>query len=538
MKLNFTKTLASVLFIFLISFQAYGNKTSSQKEELKGYVPVDYSIKRKSINGMEFIQICNNNLEIRIFQYSTTNDGRNLQSLIQFMMNGKLLNNWVKNTFYAENNTDIRGLIDIYFNNENEYFILLDNPIPDSHNNKPYEEIYFVSKKTIKFEGSYSFPENININDDGDIDIIADENPYIFFRIDDSLKFALVDANKKEYVYDNYKRIISSDSINKSLLKQAESFDWETAFSPSVYYKEGFSFNNSGEEEYKIDWDRREIIALNDAAKYYLDTLSVGSSELRIRFSKDSLIIESGYYDRNWEFSDSRTYYFLKSNELNDVILNKVIEDKGVVANSNSKYLGTDQNIPLLTVRYIYNDFGNISFHDFNESGSPYQMDINGFPLDNYNRDFALDELAKLVSSKMNEYYYDSYRNVFGCEYDDFYVYPKPGEIFLRLSKTPLTAQTVQDYNNIAFYILEFAKLNEQADSYTDAAVTLLEKITAQFPDRVVTYLNLGDAYWLRNSEGDKRKARTAYKKYVELMQLQQKDMKRVPARVNERITK
>ena len=189
-----------------------------------------------------------------------------------------------------------------------------------------------------------------------------------------------------------------------------------------------------------------------------------------------------------------------------------------------------------MEVKYLYNDFGNISFHDFNETNSPYKIRSDNFPLESYNRDLTLSELVKIVSNKKDVYRYNQEERIFGSGYSSFYIYPKPEEIFLRLKKTPLTLQTVEDYNNIAYYILEFAKSHEQADSYTDAAVKLLEKIIAQFPDRVVTYLNFGDAYWQRDYNGDRSKARTAYKKYIELMQAQQKDMNRIPKRVPERI--
>ena len=62
----------------------------------------------------------------------------------------------------------------------------------------------------------------------------------------------------------------------------------------------------------------------------------------------------------------------------------------------------------------------------------------------------------------------------------------------------------------------------------------MLEHITAKFPDRVVAWLNLADAYW--ENTVLKHKAGDAYKRYLGLMEIQGKDMTKVPARVRERI--
>lgn len=157
------------------------------------------------------------------------------------------------------------------------------------------------------------------------------------------------------------------------------------------------------------------------------------------------------------------------------------------------------------------------------------------FSSNDYNRNFTLDELFKIVSNKKQDYYYDKENNIFRSSIDELFIYPKPEEIQETLEPY-ITLRTIEKCNDIAFYVLEFAQSYQCTNDYTNTVINLLEEVTLEFPDRIVAYLNLGDAYWQRSGEGDKRKARTAYKKYVKLMHLQQKDIKRVPARVYERI--
>jgi hypothetical protein len=71
------------------------------------------------------------------------------------------------------------------------------------------------------------------------------------------------------------------------------------------------------------------------------------------------------------------------------------------------------------------------------------------------------------------------------------------------------------------------------------SCVTLLGDITHKFPDRAVAWLNLADVHWdMYINEGYRELAAHTYKKYLELMKAQGKDMNKVPARVYERLAK
>ncbi len=92
------------------------------------------------------------------------------------------------------------------------------------------------------------------------------------------------------------------------------------------------------------------------------------------------------------------------------------------------------------------------------------------------------------------------------------------------LENIPLSNKNITLYNNIAYYLEKVYKNKE--------AIFLLEKIIDKYPNRVVAYYNLADAYW---SSFNTTEAKKAYKKYVELMIKENKEDK-IPSRVKERL--
>ncbi len=90
------------------------------------------------------------------------------------------------------------------------------------------------------------------------------------------------------------------------------------------------------------------------------------------------------------------------------------------------------------------------------------------------------------------------------------------------LNEIPISVKTLTQYNDIARYL-------EKAGAYQES-IYLLEKIIEKYPNRIVAYINLGDAY-LGNKQKDK--AIEAYKKYIERMKETGKE-KKIPKRVLE----
>ncbi|QKF66709.1 tetratricopeptide repeat protein [Arcobacter venerupis] len=90
------------------------------------------------------------------------------------------------------------------------------------------------------------------------------------------------------------------------------------------------------------------------------------------------------------------------------------------------------------------------------------------------------------------------------------------------LKNEELNQKTVQKYNDIAYYL--------QQKNVNNEAIFLLEKIIEKFPNRIVAYLNLADAY---DGLGNKEKAKKNYGKYINLMKQDNKEVK-IPKRVLE----
>ncbi|MCO6564664.1 MAG: tetratricopeptide repeat protein [Apibacter sp.] len=90
---------------------------------------------------------------------------------------------------------------------------------------------------------------------------------------------------------------------------------------------------------------------------------------------------------------------------------------------------------------------------------------------------------------------------------------------------TPLSAENVNKYNDIAYYL-------EQSGAYTES-IFLLDIITRKYPTRAVTWLNLADAQW--NIE-EYQSAKRLYQKYCKLMKEQKKDLNKIPEYVYERM--
>ena len=79
--------------------------------------------------------------------------------------------------------------------------------------------------------------------------------------------------------------------------------------------------------------------------------------------------------------------------------------------------------------------------------------------------------------------------------------------------------------NDKAYYL-------EQMGVYKES-IYILKKVISKDPDRVVAYLNIADAYWGNN---EKEEAKESYKKYIDLMKNQGKNMNKIPQRVYDRI--
>jgi tetratricopeptide (TPR) repeat protein len=159
-------------------------------------------------------------------------------------------------------------------------------------------------------------------------------------------------------------------------------------------------------------------------------------------------------------------------------------------------------------------DFGTLRLKDL-------KMDI----WDNYKIEFKIQEQDKLPpfhevfekiseESKKDKYYLKRFA---GSDKDI-----ERYESYLKMY--PLSDKNHTMYNDIGYYL-------EQAEAYKEA-IYVLNAVLEKYPQRVVAYLNIADAYWGNN---EKAKAKEMYAKYVDLMKAQKKDASKIPKRVYDR---
>ncbi|WP_171817617.1 tetratricopeptide repeat protein [Chryseobacterium sp. StRB126] len=162
-----------------------------------------------------------------------------------------------------------------------------------------------------------------------------------------------------------------------------------------------------------------------------------------------------------------------------------------------------DQNIKILTK--------NINLPVKNINYATFEIDSKGF---------------KSLNFFDHEGIIQSYGNLKKL-YTDLSAYPLLADYFNETvlpdfkKKYPLSQKNVDDYNNIAFALLN--------NGNQKVAIELLTQIISKFPNRTVTYLNLADSYW---NIGEKDKAKQHYNKYISLMKSQKKDLRKVPVYV------
>ncbi len=123
--------------------------------------------------------------------------------------------------------------------------------------------------------------------------------------------------------------------------------------------------------------------------------------------------------------------------------------------------------------------------------------------------DTSNNDLNQILDDLKNNYIIKDYKTI--ERYEKLY------------QKYPISKSNVMLYNNIAYYL-------EKSMLY-DEALFILNIIVKNFPNRTVSYINLGDVHWeLMNVE----EARKAYKQYIWLMKKTARES-RIPHRVHDR---
>ncbi|MFV0531847.1 MAG: tetratricopeptide repeat protein [Flavobacteriales bacterium] len=188
--------------------------------------------------------------------------------------------------------------------------------------------------------------------------------------------------------------------------------------------------------------------------------------------------------------------YFLKDEECTLWLEINLINDEHVYAIYNAKNV-------------IYKGELSLDSLEFKNEGLISLNDIEGI----------YDDERKIISIQNYGNSQNEYIHFKECDnkYLHFYLLSKTNEV-------DINKINVERLNDLSYYL-------EQSGHYEQATI-LLEKIIKQFPERVVAYLNLADAYW---GLGNQEKAKENYRKYISMMKAQGKDLKKIPRRAYER---
>ncbi|MFC5980291.1 tetratricopeptide repeat protein [Flavobacterium salmonis] len=136
------------------------------------------------------------------------------------------------------------------------------------------------------------------------------------------------------------------------------------------------------------------------------------------------------------------------------------------------------------------------------------------------------DSFLKNKSSAFTNLYNNTYEKIGAVDFtithdDKFIKAPINEEKYIKNIKIIDTDKL----NDVAYYL-------EQSGAYKES-IFFLNKIINDNPQRVVAWLNLADAQWGNNKKKD---AKLSYQRYIHLMEILNKDIKKIPQRAYERI--
>ncbi|MFP9118472.1 hypothetical protein ACLI08_11840 [Flavobacterium sp. RNTU_13] len=492
--------LITLLWLFAIPFAFAQNITDFKR--------VTPSAQYKQLGGYIYCRLTHGVININVAMQREDASEYFMPAMMQFIINGKP----VGDIKFAGSEEPFDEFLLYYNDKSGEYYVF----------QQQYEDlllyyvVYHISEGGLVFEGEYDHPYEQFIDQRfTDVSIAKKQQGAETIITLTTTKGESLGLNKDTYVSSG-----TYTYVNQPLLDKHKAFNWQKGFVPMLKNTINFDLNGDGESEmFHIDWAKKEIKYGNTDAQFMLQEKNASRY---IRFEGDTLAFSMS--EKGKDGKDTYTYYFSISPKYNTATLHKYNllryraykDAKGkliVPCNFEQEYFPIFWgHVPTLE-RFILDEKKDESFG-------------HGW----YVRKFTINGLLKLFSGS-------KYANDFPnrCA-------PVPDEREIELlSKTyPLTTKNVQQYNDLAYYLLEFDPQDDyRRDRLIYCSLLLLENITEKFPDRVVAWLNLGDVNWARsNKDHDKGEATKAYKKYLELMKAQGKDMNKVPARVYERMAK
>lgn len=474
------------------------------------YEKIQYSQRFKKEAELSIYYFFHENLTIKIADI--TNKNQYSQYLISVNVKGVMIQNWlqIESIFTIEN-------LSIYYSKKNNDYYLISNIIGEDYDSYL---IYHIDSVKFSFEGIFSLklPEAAKYYESSTYKRKDqfENNKLALISKDGKPHLTIINAEGKK-VLDIEKDKQSNSvheipKIDQNTKEKIIRLDNSNSFFNSLKLTKEFDLDKDyKKEKYLIDWGNRKISYLNAEA------IEISKfKERMIYFKSDTLIVTDilmnnlpGLLESNYTY-----YYFIKSEQLNKLFLKKIIYERKLDKNENDE-CGS------FKFQYDIDKINVVLFDNFNNYSSNSE---ESFQINQFARNFNLDDLVKTLSKKDNIYFK-------GCA-----KFPDSKEFYLLLNMVPLSVKTVAKYNDIAFYMQEFANtLNyDPLIKYNtlNTSIYILEKVLEKFPDRMVAYLNLADAYW--EFKDERSTAKKYYKMYLQFYK--DKNSKKIPSRVLERI--
>ena len=222
------------------------------------------------------------------------------------------------------------------------------------------------------------------------------------------------------------------------------------------------------------------------------------------------------------DYDESTANFFInKSNENGTIIIGaergaslkvtKILYFK-YISNMDNWFLYKEENSEVEYEDHLPNI--SVDYH-------PYSLGIDGKKYPANEKLYLQDSLQnkKISETIFNEEYNKLKSSKYLKKYDFKYSYE---DLYLLIKNIPITEINIDKYNNLAFYIA-------QNEKKIPEAIYLYKQILQKYPNRTVAYLNLADSYW---AIGNQDLAKEHYKKYVEQMKSQNKDLKKISKEV------
>lgn len=303
-----------------------------------------------------------------------------------------------------------------------------------------------------------------------------DKIEYQIVKQKDGLRIKAVDG-QKEIVLSDY----SKNEKNEGQITQGEKneiIQLRNENTKKVGHIISLDLNSDGtKENFEINFDQKTINSFKNLNN-------------EIYFENNILIVQKEIEENNPHDFISYKYYFQNSN--NSIILSKIDFKKETYV----------ENDDLCNLNYVYHPNKTIHFSEVDFFDQNFLRSLT--------RDISLNQAIEIVTKTNQSYSCTSSLTT--------------KELDFLLKKTTLDNKSVNNYNNLAYHL-------EQKKQY-ETSYYLLEKIVDKYPNRVVAYLNLADAYWGLDRQN---KAKESYQKYLSLMKSQNKDLSKIPQRVYER---